>query len=59
MTTEDEVVAKDEEQLQQLDQKISEARQHLKEQTHDDERSFIDEEGSDHSGETDNNIAPG
>jgi hypothetical protein len=53
---EKDVVKKDEEQLKHLDDEINAARQHLKEQTHEGERSFI-EEGSD-KGETDNTIVP-
>ena len=54
---EKDVVRKDEEQLEQLDDEIGRARQHLKEQQHEGERTFIDEEGRDR-GETDNTIAP-
>jgi hypothetical protein len=53
---EKDVVKKGEEQLKHLDDEINTARQHLKEQTHEGERSFI-EEGSD-KGETDNTIVP-
>ena len=55
--SEKDVVRKDEEQLEQLDDEIGRARQHLKEQQHEGERTFIDEEGRD-KGETDNTIAP-
>jgi hypothetical protein len=55
------VVRKDEEQLEHLDKEIAEARQHLKQEQHEDERTFIDEEGKDtgeNRGETDNTIIP-
>jgi hypothetical protein len=40
---EKDVVQKDEEELHQLDEEIAKARQHLKEQLHEGERTFIDE----------------
>jgi hypothetical protein len=55
--SEKDVVRKDEEQLEQLDDEIARARQHLKEQEHQGERTFVDEEGRD-KGDTDNTIAP-
>jgi hypothetical protein len=58
MVDKDPVVEKDEEQLEHLEKDIAEARQHLKEQTHEGERTFIDD-GSESAGETDNSIAPG
>jgi hypothetical protein len=51
------VVRKDEEQLEHLDEEIAQARRHLKEELHEGERTFIDEEGKD-TGETDNTIIP-
>ena len=57
--SEKDVVRKDEEQLEQLDDEIARARQHLKEQQHQGERTFIDEEGRDKAtDDTDNTIAP-
>ena len=57
--SEKDVVRKDEEQLEQLDDEIARARQHLKEQQHQGERTFIDEEGRDQAkDDTDNTIAP-
>ena len=60
--SEKDVVRKDEEQLEQLDDEIARAREHLKAQEHKGERTFIDEECSDeegpNKGETDNTIAP-
>jgi hypothetical protein len=57
MVDKDPVVAKDEEQLEHLEQDIAVARQHLKEQTHEGERAFIDD-GDESAGETDDAIAP-
>lgn len=57
MVDEDPVVAADKEQLEHLDKDIAAARQHLKEQTHEDERSFIDD-GDESRGETDDAIVP-
>jgi hypothetical protein len=57
MVDKDPVVAKDEEELEQLEQDIAVARRHLKEQTHEGEETFINE-GRDSAGETDNSIAP-
>ena len=57
---EKDVVRKDEEELQRLDAEIAQARQHLKEEPHEGERTFIDEgsdEGDD-KGDVDNSIAP-
>jgi hypothetical protein len=54
---EKDVVRKDQEQLEQLDDEIARARQHLKEAQHEGERTFIDEEGPD-KGDTDDSIAP-
>ena len=57
---EKDVVRKDEEELQRLDAEIAQARQHLKEELHEGERTFIDEgsdEGDD-KGDVDNSIAP-
>ena len=57
MVDKDPVVEKDEEQLEHLEKDIELARQHLKEQTHEGERTFIDD-GDESAGETDNSIAP-
>jgi hypothetical protein len=57
MVDKDPVVAHDEEELEQLEKDIEVARQHLKEQTHEDERTFIDD-GDDSAGEVDDAIAP-
>jgi hypothetical protein len=57
VTDNDPVVEQDEEQLKQLDEEIQQARQHLKEQTHEDERAFVDE-GTEDTKDVDNNIAP-
>jgi hypothetical protein len=40
---EKDVVQKDEEELHHLDEEIAQARQHLKEELHEGERTFIDE----------------
>ena len=60
--SEKDVVRKDEEQLEHLEEEIAQARRHLKQELHEGERTFIDEEGSDEEGpdkgETDNTIAP-
>ena len=57
--SEKDVVRKDEEQLEQLDDEIARAKQHFKEQQHEGERTFIDEEGRDQAkDDTDNTIAP-
>ena len=58
MTDKDPVVAEDEEQLEHLDEEIAEAREHLKEQTHDGERYFYEDGTADDPSEVDNNIAP-
>jgi hypothetical protein len=55
--TEKDVVRKDEDQLEHLDEEIARARQHLKQEMHEGERTFIDEEGEDKGG-TDNTIVP-
>jgi hypothetical protein len=55
--SEKDVVRKDEEQLEDLDKEIARARRHLKEEQHEGERTFVDEEGRD-TGETDDTIAP-
>ena len=57
MVEKDPVVAKDEEELEQLEKDIAVARQHLKEQTREGEETFINE-GRQSAGETDNSIAP-
>jgi hypothetical protein len=57
MADKDPVVEKGEEQLAHLDEEIREARQHLKEQTHEVEPAFIDE-GTEDTEDVDNNIAP-
>lgn len=59
MTEKDEesVVEKDKEQLAKFDEDIGKARQHLKQQTHEGEETFI-EEGSESRGETDDTIVP-
>jgi hypothetical protein len=56
--SEKEVVQKDEEELHRLDEEIAQARQHLKEELHQGEPSFI-EEGREDEGDTDDTIAPG
>jgi hypothetical protein len=57
MVDKDPVVEKDEEQLEDLEKEIAVARRHLKEQTHEGERTFI-EDGPPSAGETDTSIAP-
>jgi hypothetical protein len=57
VTEKDPVVEKGEEQLEHLDEEIQQARQHLKEQTHEGEPAFVDE-GTEDTEDTDNNIAP-
>jgi hypothetical protein len=57
MADKDPTVEKDKKQLEHLDEEIQEARQHLKEQTHEDEPTFIDE-GTEDRKDVDNNIAP-
>jgi ribosomal protein S15P/S13E len=57
MADKDPVVEKGEEQLAHLDEEIQEARQHLKEQTHEGERALIDE-GTEDTKDVDDNIAP-
>ena len=57
MADNDPTVEQDKKQLEHLDEEIQQARQHLKEQTHTDERSFIDE-GTEDTEDVDNNIAP-
>jgi hypothetical protein len=49
----------DEKKLEHLDEEIGQARQHLKEQTHEGEETFIEEGGPADQAETDNTIAPG
>lgn len=44
--------------LEHLDEEIKQARQHLKEQTHEGEETFITEGGPADEAETDNTIAP-
>ncbi|HSS08490.1 MAG TPA: hypothetical protein VLL25_01300 [Acidimicrobiales bacterium] len=56
--SEKEVVQKDEEELHRLDEEIAQARQHLKEELHQGEPSFI-EEGRENEGDTDDTTAPG
>jgi hypothetical protein len=55
--SEKDVVRDDEEKLEHLGEEIEQARQHLKEQQHEGERTFVDE-GSEDSGDIDNTIAP-
>jgi hypothetical protein len=55
--TEKDVVRNDEEKLEHLDEEIAQARQHLKEQQHEGEPTFI-EEGTEDEGDVDNTIAP-
>jgi len=57
MVDKDPVVEKDEEQLEQLGHDIAEARQHLKEQTHEGEETFIGDSPAS-AGQTDDAIAP-
>ena len=57
MTENDPVVEKGQQQLDQLDEEIEKARRHLKEQTHEDEPTFVDE-GTEDREDVDNNIAP-
>jgi hypothetical protein len=57
VTDKDPVVEKGEEQLEHLDEEIQQARQHLKEQTHEGERAFVDE-GTEDTEDVDDNIAP-
>jgi hypothetical protein len=57
MVDKDPVVVHDEEELEQLEKDIAVARQHLKEQAHDGERTFIDD-GDESGGEVDDAIAP-
>lgn len=57
MPDNDPTVEKDQTQLEHLDEEIQQARQHLKEQTHEDERAFVDE-GTEDTKDVDNNIAP-
>jgi hypothetical protein len=57
MVDKDPVVAKDEEELEHLEKDIEVARRHLKEQTHEGERTFISD-GSESGGEVDDAIAP-
>jgi hypothetical protein len=57
MVDKDPVVAHDEEELEQLEKDIAVARQHLKEQTHEGERTFIDD-GDQSGGQVDDAIAP-
>jgi hypothetical protein len=57
MTERDPVVAKDEEQLEELDKEIAQARQHLREQTHEGERHFY-EDGTEDRKDVDDTIVP-
>ncbi|HSS09507.1 MAG TPA: hypothetical protein VLL25_06455 [Acidimicrobiales bacterium] len=57
--SEKEVVQKDEEELHRLDEEIAQARQHLKEELHQGEPSFIEEGREEDEGDTDDTIAPG
>jgi hypothetical protein len=57
MVDKDPVVAKDEEELEHLEKDIEVARRHLKEQSHEGERRFIDD-GSQSAGDVDDAIAP-
>jgi hypothetical protein len=57
MVSKDPVVKKDEEELEHLEKDIAVARQHLKEQTHEGEETFINE-GRNSVGETDDAIVP-
>ncbi len=56
MVDKDPVVTEDEKQLEHLDKEIAEARQHLKESTHEGERHFVDD--GDESTDVDDTIAP-
>jgi hypothetical protein len=57
MADKDPVVEKDQEQLANLDEEIGEARRHLKEQTQEGDRAFIDE-GTEDTEDVDNTIVP-
>jgi hypothetical protein len=57
MADKDPVVEQDEEKLEHLEKDIAVARQHLKEQTHEGERTFVDD-GNESAGEVDDSIAP-
>ncbi len=46
MSNEDDVVAEDEERLEQLEEEIDEARKHLKEQTHEGDHYLLEGEES-------------
>jgi hypothetical protein len=59
MTDKDPTVAKDQDQLEHLDEEMQEARQHLKEQTHEGERSFVDDGTEDRKDVDDNIVPPG
>jgi hypothetical protein len=58
MTEKDPVVAKDEAELEELDEEIAAARQHLKKETHEGERYFYEDGAEDDPKKVDNNIAP-
>jgi hypothetical protein len=57
MTEKDPVVARDEEELKELDKEISDARRHFREETHEGEHHFYDE-GTELTENVDNNISP-
>jgi hypothetical protein len=57
MVDKDPVVEHDEEELEHLKDDIDVARQHLREQTREGERTFI-EDGDESSGQVDDAIAP-
>jgi hypothetical protein len=59
MTDKDQPLPDEEEKkLQHLDEEIGQARQHLKEMTHEGEETFIGGGGPADAAETDNTIAP-
>jgi hypothetical protein len=55
--TDNDAGKEDEERLAKLDADIEQARQHVKQQTHEDQETFI-QEGDESQGQTDDTIAP-